>query len=364
MSTSNLFSPITVGNHVLEHRIVLAPLTRLRNTEEGVPQAHCVEYYEQRTTKNGLLISEGALISPGESGYRCAPGIYTNEQVEGWKKVTEAVHAKGGVIFCQLWHVGRSGAANTVSASAIPIQGVGMSGIEYEVPHALSIEEIASTIEDFANAATNAIKAGFDGIELLAANGYLIDQFINTSSNARTDRYGGSIQNRARFALEVINAIVEAIGAKKVGVRFSPWSEFLDMKDNTPVETWSYITQQLQNRHPDLAYLHFSEARAIGLSDDYEEQEESLNPFREIWKGPFINCGAYDRAKAMKQCGEAPNNLVAFGRIFISNPDLVERLRRDLPLNKYHRPTFYTQGTVGYTDYPFYADTVESNTKT
>ncbi|KAG4065389.1 hypothetical protein HA402_002787 [Bradysia odoriphaga] len=358
MSIPTLFSPITVGNHDLNHRIVLAPLTRLRNTEDGIPQDQCVEYYRQRTTKNGLLISEGTFISPANNGYPFAPGIYTDSQVEGWKRVTGAVHEKGGIIFNQLWHVGRTGATSTVSASAIPINGKNVWGQEYDVPHALSIDEIKSTIRDYANAAKNAIRAGFDGVELHAAYGYLIDQFINSSSNIRQDTYGGSIQNRARFALEVIDAVVEAIGARNVAIRLSPWSEFQDMKDDTPVETWSYITQKLQDQHPDLAYLHFAEARVTGGSDVDEEQAESLDPFREIWKGPFVNCGGYNRAKAIQLCEKKPNNLVAFGRIFIANPDLVERLRRDLPLNKYHRPTFYTQGSEGYTDYPFYSDTV------
>ncbi|XP_037028343.1 putative 12-oxophytodienoate reductase 5 isoform X2 [Bradysia coprophila] len=195
------------------------------------------------------------------------------------------------------------------------------------------------------------------GVEIHAANGYLIDQFINSSSNVRTDEYGGSIENRARFALEVIDAVVEAVGAKNVAIRLSPWSEFLDVRDATPVATWSYITQKLQQIHPDLAYIHFIEARMSGLSDVDVEPEESLNPFRDIWKGPFINCGGYNRNKAIQTCEQRENSLVAFGRVFIANPDLVERLRHDLPMNKYNRPTFYTQGTDGYIDYPFYSDT-------
>lgn len=232
---SNLLSPITVGEYRLEHRIVLAPLTRVRNTEDGVPQAHCIEYYKQRATRNGLLIAEATNISPA-SAYTYSPGIYTDKQIEAWKKVVKAVHDKGGIIFNQLWHIGRATSSKVlpngnypVSASAIAIKGKNMLGDDYEVPHALTLDEIQTTIQDFVQAAKNAIKAGFDGIELHGANGYLIDQFINTASNIRTDAYGGSIENRARFALEVVDAIVKAIGAKKVAIRFSPWSGYQDM---------------------------------------------------------------------------------------------------------------------------------------
>lgn len=254
-ATQKLFAPITVGVHNISHRIVLAPLSRMRNTEDGVPQAHCVEYYEQRTTENGLMISEATSISPASKGYTFAPGIYTDAQVEGWIKVVEAIHAKGGVIFNQLWHVGRAGSTDTVSASAVPIKGTSMWGKDYDVPRALTVDEIQSTIKDYVDAARNSMRAGFDGkqqcfsiassfhfnffsskgVEIHAANGYLLDQFINTSSNFRTDKYGGSIQNRTRFVLEVIDAVVEAIGAKKVAVRLSPWSEFQDMKGGSNV---------------------------------------------------------------------------------------------------------------------------------
>ncbi|KAI8077827.1 uncharacterized protein BX664DRAFT_343583 [Halteromyces radiatus] len=362
MSTPALLSPIKIGDYELEHRVVLAPLTRLRNTEEGVVTDPMVEYYTQRTTKGGLLITEATVISPVAHGYKYAPGIYTEEHIEGWRRVTDAVHAKGGLIFSQLWHIGRATHSKIlpnnltpVSASAIAINGKSLLGDDFEVPHPLTEEEIQVTIQDFVKAAENAMKAGFDGIEIHGGNGYLIDQFINTSSNKRTDRYGGSIENRARFALEVVDAVVSAIGAKKTSIRLSPWSGFQDMEDDTPVETWSYITQQLQDNHPDLAYIHYIESREGGHSDEILESHESLDPFRKIWQGPFITAGGYtDPKKAIKLCDECPNNLLAFGRIFIANPDLVERIRHDWPLNKYHRPTFYTQGTEGYIDYPFY----------
>jgi hypothetical protein len=182
-----------------------------------------------------------------------------------------------------------------------------------------------------------------------------VDTFINTSSNTREDDYGGSIENRARFALELLDAVVKAVGANKTAIRFSPWSGFQDMEDATPVETWSYLTQQIQTNHPDLAYLHFIESREGGHSDEVLQDHESLEPFRAIWKGPFITSGGFtDPKKAIQRCEDSPNNLIAFGRIFIANPDLVERIRNDWPLNKYHRPTFYTHEVDGYIDYPFY----------
>jgi 2,4-dienoyl-CoA reductase-like NADH-dependent reductase (Old Yellow Enzyme family) len=190
----------------------------------------------------------------------------------------------------------------------------------------------------------------------------LVDTFINTSSNTRTDEYGGSIENRARFPLELLDALVEAIGANKVALRFSPWSGFQDMEDDTPVETWSYLTQQIQTNHSDLAYLHFVESREGGHSDEELLEHESLDPFRNIWQGPFITSGGFtDPKKAIERCEISPNNLISFGRLFIANPDLVDRIRNDWPLNKYHRPTFYTQGLDGYIDYPFYTPTTSTD---
>ncbi|KAI8344281.1 hypothetical protein BC941DRAFT_408218 [Chlamydoabsidia padenii] len=369
MTVPTLLSPIKIGENTLEHRVVLAPLTRLRNTEEGIIQDHVVEYYTQRATKGGLLLTEATLISPSAGGYKYAPGIYTDEQVEGWRKVTDAVHAKGAVIYNQLWHIGRATHSSClpnnqlpVAASAIAIKGKNLFGDDFEVPHALTVDEIKDLVQDFANAAQNALKAGFDGIEVHCGNGYLVDTFINTSSNNRTDEYGGSIENRARFALEILDALVDAIGANKVALRFSPWSGFQDMEDDTPVETWSYITRQIQTNHPDLAYLHFVESREGGHSDVELQEHESLDPFRTIWQGPFITSGGFlDPKKAMERCDMSPNNLVSFGRLFIANPDLVDRIRNNWPLNKYHRPTFYTQGLEGYTDYPFYTPTEDDH---
>lgn len=362
MSSKSLFTPIKIGKHELEHRVVLAPLTRLRANLDGVPNDLLVEYYTQRASKGGLLITEATFIDPLAGGYKKAPGIYSKEQIEGWKKVTDSVHAKGAIIFLQLWHIGRAGSSvlnpngePIVSASDIAIQGQNMfAGVDHEKPHALTIPEIKEWVQKYRQAALNAIEAGFDGVEIHSANGYLPDQFINSSSNKRTDEYGGSIENRARFSLEIVDAITEAIGADRTAIRFSPGGNFQDMADETVVDTWSYLTSQLQNNHPDLAYVHFIETRSDIFADKFANSD-SLAPYRQIWKGPFIASSGYSTAveKAFEY-SEKNNSLIAFGRSFIANPDLPERLRNGWPLNAYDRPTFYTSDPKGYTDYPFY----------
>lgn len=352
MATKVIFSPVKIGNTTLQHRVVLAPLTRNRNTLDHVPNDLVKEYYEQRSSEGGLLITEATLISPLAGGYPQAPGIWNKEQIEAWKNVTDTVHEKKGVIYCQLWHAGRTSfnflspnREQPVSASAIRIKGSPFAGIEYQIPHALTIPEIKSVIEDFRQAAINAIEAGFDGIELHGANGYLIDQFIRTSANKRTDIYGGSIENRARFALEVVDAVADAIGAERTAIRFSPGNPYQDMEDETPVETFSYLTSELQKRHPNLAFLHFMQSRL---------DEDSLVPYRNIWKGPFISNGYSNAEETAINLAEKTGDLIAFGRSFISNPDLPERLRNGWELNPYDRFSFYTHEPEGYTDYPFY----------
>ncbi|KAI8387399.1 hypothetical protein BD560DRAFT_486263 [Blakeslea trispora] len=363
MSTNNnaLFAPIKVGKADLKHRVVLAPLTRFRATTEAVPTDLQVEHYKQRASEGGLLITEATFINRLAGGYPQAPGIYTKEQIEGWKKVTDAVHEKKGVIYLQLWHIGRAGfkglnpnQEQIVSASDIPISGKNMAGGDYEVPRPLTVEEIKALVQDYRQAALNAVEAGFDGVEIHGANGYLIDQFINTSSNKRTDQYGGSIENRARFALEIVDAVVDAIGADRTAIRFSPGGAFQDMKDDTVVETWSYLTTQLQQNHPDLAYLHFIEARASFFNDE-ANSVDTLEPYRQIWKGPFITASGFStNVPHAIEIAEKTGNLIAFGRAFIANPDLPERIRNGWELNKYDRSTFYTHDAVGYTDYPFH----------
>lgn len=363
MSTKAIFSPIKLGNNLLKHRVVLAPLTRFRATLEAVPTDLQREYYEQRASDGGLLITEATFISRLAGGYKRAPGIYNKEQIEEWKKVTSAVHKKNGLIFLQLWHIGRASlkvlnpnGEQIVSASDIPISGKSLLGVDHEVPRPLEIDEIKAITQEYRQAALNAVEAGFDGVEIHGANGYLIDQFINTSSNKRTDIYGGSIENRARFALEVVDAIVDAIGAERTAIRFSPGGAFQDMKDDSVVETWSYLTSQLQKNHPDLAYLHFIEARA-DLRDEITAPStvDTLEPYRQIWKGPFIAASGFSTSTEHAiDLAEKTGNLIAFGRAFIANPDLPERLRNNWPLNPYNRATFYNSTAEGYTDYPFY----------
>jgi 2,4-dienoyl-CoA reductase-like NADH-dependent reductase (Old Yellow Enzyme family) len=363
-TTKTIFTPINVGNKNLQHRVVLAPLTRFRATPEGIPSDLQVQYYTQRASEGGLLITEGTFITRLAGSYKQAPGIYTKAQIEGWKKVTAAVHEKKAYIHLQLWHVGRAGSKylnpnqeQVVSASAIAISGKNSDGQDFEVPRALEISEIKAIIEDYRQAALNALEAGFDGVEIHSANGYLLDQFINSSSNKRADIYGGSIENRARFPLEVLDAVVDAVGAERASIRFSPGSTFQDMYDDSIVETWSYITKQIQNKHPNLSNLHFVEGRAEVHNSNAANTIDSLEPYRQIWKGPFISAGGFSTSNDFAiDIAEKTGNLMAFGRAFIANPDLPERLRNGYELNKYNRATFYRHDSIGYIDYPFYED--------
>ncbi|CAO3601451.1 unnamed protein product [Absidia cylindrospora] len=365
VATPALFSPIKVGQHALNHRVVHAPLTRFRaDPKTGVPSEDAALYHQQRTTEGGLLIAEATWISPSSGDYPGAPGIYSQDHICGWKKVTTAVHEKKGVIFLQLWHPGRATffPSGHVAPSPIAIQTNSPSGAPYETPRPLTVDEIKSITQDFVQAAKNAMEAGFDGIELHSANGYLLDQFINTSSNKRTDIYGGSIENRGRFALEVVDAVSKAIGDDRTAIRLSPFGGFQDMKDETPVATWSYLVQQLETTHPNLAYVHFVEPRVRLFGDDRfvpaqeDEDKFTLQPFRPLWSGPFISAGNYTYSvkAAYDLADTCPNNLVAVGRAFIANPDLVDRFRNHWELTPYNRHTFYTPGPVGYVDYPFH----------
>lgn len=357
-----LFSPIKVGNLELKHRVVLAPLTRYRATIEAVPTDLMVEYYKQRATDGGLLISEATFINRLAGGFEQAPGIWNQEQIEGWKKITAAVHEKNSPFFMQLWHLGRAGFRHLnpnneqiVSASAIRIPGKNPAGIEHEEPRALELDEIKALIQDYRQAALNAIEAGCDGVEVHSANGYLLDQFINSNSNKRTDIYGGSIENRCRLTLDVVSAVADAIGPERTSVRFSAGGFFGGVHDDTVVETWGYITRQLQERYPNLAYIHFIEARSNFRDDAHVNTSDSLDPYRAIWKGPFMISGGYSNCPQYSiDLAEKTGNLVSYGRAFISNPDLVERLRNNWPLTPYNRSTFYTHDAVGYTDYPCY----------
>ncbi|KAI9275459.1 hypothetical protein BDA99DRAFT_431140 [Phascolomyces articulosus] len=363
VALSALFQPVKLGGKQLNHRIVMAPMTRIRADDNHVPIDLIREHYEQRTTEGGLLITEATLISPNAGGGPHIPGLWTREHIDGWRSVVDAVHKKKGVIYNQLWHKGRVSSSllmpnnvKPVSASAIAIQGKNSAGQDYEVPRALELDEIPQVIQEYATAAKNAVKAGFDGVEIHGASGYLVDQFITSSSNKRTDKYGGSIENRARFALEVIEAVVEAVGPEKTAIRFSPFGGFQDMNDDTPYETWGYILDQLKNKHPNFSYVHFTEPR-LNITNDtgFTDTDDSLDPFRAKWDGVFIASGGYTYdPKLAAEVAETTGNLISFGRSFTSNPDLVERLRNGFPLEKYDRSTFYGGNSRGYADFSNY----------
>ncbi|EIW77964.1 NADH:flavin oxidoreductase/NADH oxidase [Coniophora puteana RWD-64-598 SS2] len=358
--TPALFQPIRVGDLDLKHRIVLAPLTRFRGYDDHVPGPQAATYYSQRASMPGtLLITEATFIAAPAGGYANVPGIYTDAQIEGWKKITDNVHAKGSYIYLQLWALGRaadpkflaSEGHELVGASDIPLEDYAKAGLP--APRVLTIPEIKEYVQLYANAAQNAIKAGFDGVEIHGANGYLIDQFLQDVSNTRTDEYGGSIESRAKFALEVVDAVVNAIGAPKTGIRLSPWSKFQDMGMKDPIPTYTYYVNELRKRN--LSYIHVVEPRVNG-NVDVKEWTGSNDFIREIWGDrPYITAGGYTREQALKTAQEK-GGLIAFGRLYISNPDLPRRLLEDIPLTKPDRTKFYLPGShtpEGYTDWEF-----------
>ncbi|KAI1170503.1 NADH:flavin oxidoreductase/NADH oxidase family protein-like protein [Nemania sp. FL0916] len=356
MSESRLFKPLRIGNIEVQHRIGMAPLTRLRATADGVPVPLMKEYYSQRASVPGtLLISEATAVSfSGSGGFSNAPGLWTDAQVDGWRTITDEVHSKGSYIFAQIVAGGRAAKADisarlgleVVGPSAIPIDA------DAAVPRSMTIEEIEKSIQDFVTAAENAIKAGFDGVELHGANGYLIDQFIQDVSNQRDDRYGGSVENRSRFVVEVMEAVSRAIGPERVGLRLSPWSTFQSMKMADPVPQFSDIVKKAGALN--LAYLHFIEARVSGSDDT--ARTGGLDFVYDLWNGPLLVAGGHTPATARALVEEEhPDKdiLVVFGRQFISNPDLVYRIKEGLELNPYDRNTFYTPSSAGYVDYAF-----------
>jgi N-ethylmaleimide reductase len=360
-----LFSPIRVGPLTLSHRVVMAPLTRLRSKIPGdVPVDLMVEYYAQRASEGGLIISEGATVSIGGRGYLGAPGIYSEEQVLGWRRVTEAVHAKGGYVFLQLWHVGRvshvdmTNCKMPVAPSVVPFDGIVVTRDGFVKPsshRALEMEEIPGLVEEFRSAALNAKVAGFDGVEIHGANGYILDQFLQDGTNLRTDLYGGPIENRARLLFEVLDATTGVWGEDRVGVRLSPNSTYNSMFDSNPEATFGYVANRL-NRYA-LAYLHIIEPRVKGIETISEGQPPVASALqRKTYKGNILAAGGFDpeSAEAIIERGDA--DMVAFGRYFISNPDLPRRIQLGLPLNIYDRETFYNNDARGYTDYPFYED--------
>jgi N-ethylmaleimide reductase len=357
MSDIDLFTPFELGPLALPNRIVMAPMTRNRAGAGNVPTALNATYYAQRASA-GLVISEATQISPQGLGYPGTPGIHSEEQVAGWKLVTQAVHNAGGQIFLQLWHVGRishpalqPGSALPVAPSAIAPTGQAwtLDGMKpYVTPHALTAAEIAGIVEDYRRGARNAREAAFDGVELHGANGYLIDQFLRDGSNRRTDRYGGSAANRARFLIEVMEAVVGEWGAERVGVRLSPTNPFNSMADSNPAETFATAVGELN--HFGLVYLHIVEPAA----DDPVAAGEvpDIRFFRKLWRGALMVNKGYDLARANAVIRDGAADLVSFATLFLANPDLPERLRRGGPFNPADRKSFYGGAAPGYTDYP------------
>ncbi len=363
---TTLFDKIKLGDITLANRIVMAPLTRMRSKQPGnIPQEINAKYYAQRATA-GLIISEATQVSQQGQGYPATPGIYSEDQVKGWRLVTDSVHKAGGKIFLQLWHVGRVSHRShqpngdlPVSASAIKPENSGTFSAQWkpvslETPRALELSEIPSIINDFKKGAENAKAAGFDGVEVHGANGYLIDQFLQDGSNKRTDIYGGSVENRARLLLEIIDSVISIFGKDRVGVRLSPYGTFNDMKDSDPKALFSYVLDELNIRG--IAYVHMIEPRATsaGGNDDFNPEAPSTSQlFKKHFKGIFISAGGYNSELAKKAIDSGQTDAIAFGRLFISNPDLPKRLKLGHDLNKYDRSTFYGGSEKGYTDYPF-----------
>ncbi|KAM0940169.1 putative 12-oxophytodienoate reductase [Dioscorea sansibarensis] len=356
-----LMTPYQMGKFNLSHRVVLAPLTRQRSFG-NVPQPPAILYYSQRTSKGGLLIAEATGVSDTAQGYPNTPAIWTKEQVEAWKPIVNAVHEKGGVFFCQIWHVGRvsnydfqpNGQA-PISCTDKPLKpqkrANGIDVAEFSTPHRLSTEEIPLVVNDFRIAARNVIEAGFDGVEIHGAHGYLLDQFMKDSVNDRTDKYGGSLENRCRFPLEVVEAVVDEIGADRVGIRLSPYASYMESGDSNPEALGLYMASSLNKFG--ILFCHMVEPRMITVGERFAVPHNLL-PMRKAFKGTFIVAGGYNREEGNQAIADNYADLVAYGRWFLSNPGLPRRFELNAPLNQYDRSTFYAPDlVVGYTDYPF-----------
>jgi N-ethylmaleimide reductase len=353
----DLFSPYTLGPLQLRNRMVMAPLTRSRAEADNVPSGMAITYYSQRASA-GLIITEATQTSAGGQGYVSTPGIYSQAQIDRWRQITDAVHQKGGLIFVQLWHVGRishpvfRNGELPVAPSPIAPRGVqtytadGFQDIP--TPRALEISEIPGIMDEFRQAAVNARAAGFDGVEIHGANGYLLDQFLEDGTNQRTDEYGGSVENRARLLFEALDATIGVWGSDRVGVRLSPGGTFNDMCDSHPQQTFGYVVQRLAGLN--LAYLHLVEPSPP--QGEHPMPDLSARYFRPLYPGTLIVAGGYTLNKANSTLQEGLANLVAFGQLFIANPDLVERFRRNAALNPPDRGSFYGGTDKGYIDYP------------
>lgn len=346
---SVLTEPLTLGALILPNRIVMSPLTRCRSGEDRIPNALMAEYYRQRASA-GLIISEATSINPQAVGYENTPGIWTKAHVEGWKQVTKAVHDAGGRIVLQLWHVGRisdpcllNGEA-PVAPSAVKADGLlrllrPKRG--YVTPRALEISEIPHIVEAYRQAAENAKQANFDGVEIHAANGYLIDQFMRDRTNLRTDCYGGSVQNRARFLLEITDAVISVWGADRVGVHLSPLGNSHDMADSDPRAIFGHVASELGKRN--IAFLFIR---------DLLQENSIIGEMKDLFGGPVIANDGISVAQAEEMIADGQADAIAFGRDYIATPDLVERIKRNMPFNKQYPDTFYTRTAEGYTDYP------------
>lgn len=357
-----LLRPINIGKYQLKNRVIMAPLTRRRATNDHIPTEMMAEHYKQRASA-GLIIAEATNISEQAVGYMNSPGIYNDKQVLAWKKVTNAVHESGGLVFLQLWHVGRvshqlvqEGGILPVAPSAIKCTGEVLTPQgrkNHETPRALETNEIPGIVKDYETAAINAIKAGFDGVEIHGANGYLPDQFLHNGSNRRTDQYGGSIQNRSRFIMEIVDACCKAIGSEKLGIRLSPNGNYKDVFDSDPVALYDYLINELNDYN--LAYLHIMESYSPMVpAEKYEKYLKVVTPhYRKIYKGNLITNVNFDFDSGNKIIKEGNADMVAFGKAFISNPDLVERFKTGASISPWEESTFYHGGEKGYIDYPF-----------
>ena len=350
----HLFTPVKLGAIELKNRIVMAPLTRARTEVDHIPTDLMAEHYAQRAS-GGLIIAEATMAMEGCSSFWKEPGIYSDAQIAGWKKVTDAVHAKGGKIVLQIWHGGRTchPALNNgkvpIAPSAIAVEDevhTPEGKLPYTVPHALTLEEIPEIIEGFKHAAINAKTAGFDGVEVHGANGYLLDQFLRDGSNQRTDSYGGSIENRARLLLEVLTAVTEVWGSERVGLRISPVNSYNSMIDSDPVELTEWLSKRLNDFN--LAYLHVMRSDFFGV-----QQQDVISVAEDIYQGNLMGNMGYDASEAEAVIAEGKQTAVAFGVIYLANPDLPERFKTGAELNEANPDTFYTPGPEGYTDYPF-----------
>ncbi|MFL6706997.1 MAG: alkene reductase [Massilia sp.] len=361
---SFLFSPFQLGPYRLQHRVVHAPTTRLRANPDDSPSALMLEYYRQRTSEGGLIITESTHVSYDSRGYLGAPGIYEDRHIAGWRAIADAVHSKGGRIFMQLGHDGRqshvdlTGGPLPIAPSEVPFEGQALTAngwVPVSMHRAIDTDEIALVIDHYRRAAIRAKAAGLDGVELHAANGYLVDTFLQDGTNQRTDAYGGSIANRARLMLELVQTLVDVWGPGRVGVRLSPSGRWGAISDTDPEATFTHAARQLDAFG--LAYLHVIEPRVMGVETlDPQQAPVAAAMLRTFFTGPIIVAGGFDGAGAEATLAAGDADLVAFGRFFASNPDLPYRLRHGVGLNAYEREAFWGGNHVGYTDYLTYAE--------